>query len=332
MSEVVEVAPPLAEAVDFVGRFERFAVMSHVNPDADAIGSVLGLVAGLCALGKDAFGALSDPVPEYARFLAGADVIRSSLPATGVDALICLDAAGIDRVGTLYEEHRGRFDALPVLNLDHHRTNPLYGTVNYVDALASSTSELTYRLLTALAAPIEPHAATALLFGIVGDTGSFRNGATTPGSLRVAADLISLGADTQRVAFQLFECKTFAAARLWGRVVSTIELDSDREIVFALLTQEMLREEGATVDEAEGTAEYLRGIAEAEVVMLLKETPEGAMRISMRSRPAVDVSVIASQFAGGGHRQAAGCTIPGPAEAAKAALIRAYDQLYRPGR
>jgi phosphoesterase RecJ-like protein len=140
--------------------------------------------------------------------------------------------------------------------------------------------------------------------------------------------LLELGAETQQIAFHLFESKTFAAARLWGRVVGGIELDRQRQIVFAYMSQAMLHAEGATVDEAEGIAEYLRGVEEAEVVMLLKETEEGEMRISMRSRPNVDVSAIATALGGGGHRQAAGCTVDGPYEHAKATLIETYDTFH----
>jgi phosphoesterase RecJ-like protein len=326
---VQSAAPSLEEATAFLREHQSFAVMSHVNPDADAIGSSLGLALGLRALGKDVVVVLSDRVPEYARFLAGAEEITNSLPTSGIDALICADAAGIDRIGTVYAENGDLFGRLPVLNVDHHRTNPLYGTVNYVDGAASSTSELSYRLLTELQAPIEPAAANAMMFGIVGDTGSFRNGATTPGSLETTGRLVELGADTQQIAFQLFEAKRFAAARLWGRIVSTIELDAERQIVFACLTQEMLQSEGATVDETEGVAEYLRGIEEAEVVMMVRENGDDTVRVSMRSRPAVDVSIIASAFNGGGHRQAAGCTIPGTLTDARNALVAAYDRLSR---
>jgi phosphoesterase RecJ-like protein len=302
--------------------------MAHVNPDADAIGSVLGLAMGLRDTGKDVVAALSDRVPDYARFLRGSDQIVSNLGDQEFDLLVCLDAADIERVGSLYLEDRQRFSAVTVLNIDHHRTNPQYGVINYVDASASSTSELVFRLLTVLDAPVRPETATALLFGIVGDTGAFRNGATTPGALETAAKLLTFGADNQRIAFQLFECKRFVAARLWGRIVSTIELDQRRHIVFACLSQEMLLSEGATVDETEGVAEYLRGIEEAEVVMLMKETDSGEMRISMRSRPTFDVAAIATVFEGGGHQQAAGCTIPGPYSSAKAALTDAFDRLY----
>lgn len=325
MTETIESS--LVAAAEFIRHATgRIAVLSHVNPDADAIGSSLGLVRGLQSLDKDAITVITDPVPEYARFLAGTETIVTALPLD-LSALICADAAGIDRVGTLYTDNHSLFDRLPVLNLDHHRTNPGYGNVNYVEAQASSTSELSYRLLTELGAEIDPDTATILLFGIVGDTGSFRNGATTPGALEVASHLVSLGADTQRVAFQLFECKSFAAARLWGGIVSTAQLDRERHIVTAFMTQALLRAEGAAVDEVEGVAEYLRGIAEAEVVMLLKETESGEIRVSMRSRPAVDVSLIAASFGGGGHRQAAGCTLPGPVDSARAALFAAYDAL-----
>jgi phosphoesterase RecJ-like protein len=317
----------LNEAAELLLGADHIVVIAHVNPDADAIGSVLGLTQGLRSLGKDAVGALSDPLPDYARFLTGSGDIVSELPAHGVDLIVSADAADIERIGRLYEENRDRFASTPILNIDHHRTNPLFGTVNHVDPHASSTSELMYRFLVTLGAPIAPHTATALLFGISGDTGSFRNGATTPGGLQTAAQLVALGADNQKVAFQLFESKRFVGARLWGRIVSTIELDPGRHIVFGCLSQEMLKEEGASVDEAEGVAEYLRGVQEATVVVLMKETPEGEMRISMRSRPEVDVSAIATALNGGGHRQAAGCTILGPRERAKTLIIETFDRL-----
>jgi phosphoesterase RecJ-like protein len=163
----------------------------------------------------------------------------------------------------------------------------------------------------------------------VGDTGSFRNGATTPGSLEVASDLVSAGADFETIAFQLFERKRFRAARLWGEVLADIQLLEDRRIVVAWLSQAMLRASGATVDETEGIAAYLRGIEEADVAILLKEAEDGAVKVSMRSRPHIDVSAIAFALGGGGHRQAAGCTVAGPRERAQQTLIDTYDRFYR---
>ena len=331
MTETAEFAShPPEEAVRLLQGAHRIAVIAHVNPDADAIGSVLGLTGGLKGLSKEVAAVLSDPVPDYARFLPGADAIGSELSPDSYDVYLFADSAGIERVGDVYLRDPARFQGATILNLDHHRTNPLFGTVNYVDSSASSTAELSYRLLRALDAPVDSSVATALLFGIVGDTGSFQNGATTPGALETAADLLRLGADSQRIAFQLFERKTFGAARLWGRVLSTIELDRSRGIVFACLGQEMLAAEGATADETEGVAEYLRGIEEADVVMLLKEATDGMIRVSMRSRPEVDVSAIATVLGGGGHRQAAGCTLNGPFVAARTVLTETFDRLVQP--
>jgi phosphoesterase RecJ-like protein len=318
----------LTAAAEMLRSAKRIAVMAHLNPDADAIGSTLGLTLGLRALGKQVTPVLSDPVPEYALFLEGAAAIGSALPPEdSVDLLVCLDAAGVDRVGRVYEENPERFERQPVLNVDHHRTNPLFGTSYWVDPGASSTSEMVFRLLSGLGGHIEAAAANALLFGITGDTGSFQNGATTPGSLIVAGELVKLGANSQQIAYFLFERKRFAAARLWGKMIAGVELDPERKIVFCFMTQQMLLDAGASVDETEGVAEYLRGVEEAEVVMLLKEEPDGSVRVSMRSRPTVDVSAIASELGGGGHRQAAGCTLPGPMGEARRLLVATFDAL-----
>lgn len=320
-------AGTLADAADLLRRSQRVAVMAHVNPDADAIGSSLGLALGLRAMGLDATPLLSDPVPRYADFLECAGEVQHHFTGE-YDLLVCVDAADIERVGSLYTENRDLFARTPILNIDHHRTNPLYGTVNYVVPEASSSSELVYHLLEALEVPFTSPIATALLFGISGDTGSFRNAATTPGSLAVASHLVQAGGDIEKVSFQLYEWKTFSAVKSWGGALCSATLDRRRHIVFSFISQEILRESGGTMDETEGVAEFLRGVEEAETVMLLKETPEGDIRVSMRSRPAIDVAAIATALGGGGHRQAAGCTLPGPAESARLRLIETYDRLY----
>jgi phosphoesterase RecJ-like protein len=272
--------------------------------------------------------ALANSLPAYALFLAGADEVVSAFPPGAFEAYVFLDSADIARVGSVYTDDPDRFRGVELINLDHHRTNPLYGTVNVVDPGASSTSELCFRLLKTMGASIDPEDATALLFGIVGDTGSFRNGATTPGALEAASQLVALGADVQEIAYQIFERKRFDAARLWGEVLSGLELLRERRIVMAWLSQDMLRAHGATVDETEGIVAYLRGVEEADVALLFKETEEGDVKVSMRSRPHIDVAAIATALGGGGHSQAAGCTVPGPRERAQDLVIETYDRLY----
>jgi phosphoesterase RecJ-like protein len=327
---VTQAAPSssLREAADLLLGACRIAVFAHVDPDADAVGSVVGLTGGLRALGKEAVPFLSDPAPAYSRFLAGTADIRSELPREPFDVYVFADSADIERVGSLYSENRDLFDRARILDLDHHRTNPLYGEVNYVDPGASSTSELVFRLLSQMHAPMDAETATALLFGIYGDTGAFQNGATTPGSMEVAAALTRLGGDVQTIAFQLFDRKRFSAAKLWGEVLSTISLDSERHIVTAWLSQAMLTGLGVSLDEAEGLTAYLRGIEEAQVIMLLKEGEDGNIRVSLRSRPGIDVARIASALGGGGHTQAAGATLPDDPEVALKLLLETYDRFY----
>ncbi len=317
----------LQEAAGLLRDARRIAVISHIEPDADAVGSTLGLAGGLRQLGKEVTTAFSDPIPPYAEFLAGAGDVVLQWPEGRFDVYVFADAADIARVGRLYTDNRERFADTPVINMDHHRTNPGYGTVNLVVPDASSTSELSFRVLKEMDAPIDAGTATALLFGIMGDTGSFRNGATTAGSFEAAADLFRHGADVQRIAYEQFERKRFDAARLFGDVLDTIRLDHERRIVSAWLSQEMMRATGATLDEIEGTAAYLRGIEEADVVMFLKETEEDEVKVSLRSKPGIDVSAIASALGGGGHTQAAGATLPGPRERAYDLLIETYDRL-----
>lgn len=318
---------PLQAAATLLRDADRIAIVSHIEPDADAVGSILGLAGGLRQLGKDVTVALSDPIPVYAEFLAGAGDIVYEWPETSFDVYVFADAADISRVGRLYLEDRERFAGTPIINMDHHGTNPRFGAVNLVVPDASSTSELSFRVLCEMGAPIDGGTATALLFGIMGDTGSFRNGATTAGSFEVAAELFRHGADVQRIAYEQFERKRFDAARLFGDVLDTIRLDRERRIVSAWLSQEMMQATGATLDEIEGTAAYLRGIEEADVVMFLKETEDGEVKVSLRSKPGIDVSAIASALKGGGHKQAAGATLPGPRERAYDLLIETYDRL-----
>jgi phosphoesterase RecJ-like protein len=318
----------LEDAARLLNGARRIAVLSHIDPDADAVGSIVGLTAGVRTLGKHVVPALSDTAPVYADFLPGTREIVGVLPDEPFDLYVFADAADIDRIGSLYTEDRGRFEGVPILNIDHHRTNPLFGSVNMVDGGASSTSEVIYRILTHLGAEIDGDTATALAFGIVGDTGSFRNGATTPGSLETMAQLLRCGANVQGIAFELFDRKRFTAARLWGEILSGIELFAQRRIVVAWLSQAMLRAYDATLDETEGIAAYLRGIEEADVAILMKETEEGDVKVSFRSRPDIDVSVLATSLGGGGHRQAAGCTVPGPRERAQQILLETYDRFY----
>lgn len=326
MSPSYSVKAGLKDAVELVSRSQRVAIFSHVNPDGDSVGVALGLYRGLLALGCEACVALSDPVPILYQYLADIEAVLADLPDHPFDLFFVADCGDIDRIGRLYTENRERFERTPVLNLDHHDSNTMFGTVNYVDVTAASSSELAYYLLQKLEVDIDPEIATDLLTGIVNDTASFQHSNTDSRVLQVAADLRARRGNLEQVAFEMFRAKPLSTARLWGAILSTLKQDPSRGIVWAYMTERMAEETEAASDESEGIVDYMSGIREARMAVFLKEREPGVIRASLRSR-GVDVSQICRALGGGGHIRAAGCTIRGSLAAAEKCLTRAYDEL-----
>lgn len=313
-------------AADLVRRSQTIAIVSHINPDGDSIGVGLGLRRGLASLGARAVFAISDPVPELFEYLPDVETILHDLPDWDYDLMLVADCGDIDRAGRIYLENRDLFARTPILNLDHHDSNTCFGTVNFVDVTAASSSELAFRLLERLGAQIDAETATDLLTGIINDTGSFQHSNTDVKVLRIAAELRKHGADLELAAFEMFRAKPLSTAKLWGFILSTLHLDPRRGIVWAHMTPEMAREAGAESDESEGLVDYMSGIREAGVAAFLKEKEPGNVRVSLRSH-GIDVSRICSAFGGGGHIRAAGCSIHAPIPEAEKMITQVFDEL-----
>lgn len=314
------------DAADIIRRSHSIAVFSHVNPDGDSVGVGLGLWRGLLSLGHDAVFAISDPVPEVLRYLPDVETIQFSLPEKRYDLLLVADCGDIARVGRLYEEHSNLFDSTPILNLDHHDSNTCFGTVNFVDHTAASSSEIAFRLLEHLGVKIDAEIATDLLTGIINDTGSFQHSNTDGRVLHIASELRNRGGDLERAAFEMFRAKPFSTAKLWGIILSTLDMDAERGIVWAYMTPEMAEQAGSRTDESEGVVDYMSGIQGATIAAFLKEREPGVIRVSLRSH-GFDVSQICRAFSGGGHIQAAGCTINATLPEAKRMVTEVYDEL-----
>lgn len=288
----------------------RIVIVSHTNPDADAYGSSCGLAAGLRALGKDV-AVYNDHgfVPRY-RVIPGAEgVIKGGWAPLGAgDIVMVVDCGGADRVG---DALLANLQAAPmVINIDHHASNTMFGTLNYVIEGASSTSELVFELLTALEQHtgrsdlIGTDAAACLLSGIIGDTGSFRYPSTTARTFRVAAELVERGARPDILTQELFATQSLVALRLQSDALGavTVHPNGFAEVV---VTQEMLKRHGADILDADSLAEKARDIEGVKVSALYKQDVD-LWRISLRSRRGVvDVSAIAQAFGGGGHKAAA---------------------------
>jgi phosphoesterase RecJ-like protein len=299
----------LQAVVDVLRTRERFAVVSHENPDGDALGSLLGVSLGLRDLGKDVVMYLAGnaPLPAEYRFLDLADVTRD-LPADIDDrVLLAVDCANERRIGESREAvERAAF----VLDVDHHHDNSRFGDVNLVVAEASSTAEVVRDILRELDVELTPAIAEALYVGLVTDTGRFQYTNTTPKALRLAAELVEAGADVHGIFRHVYETVQFAKLKLLARALDRARLFDGGRLVVSYLLRGDFAEVGAEEPFSEGIIDHLRAVEGSEMVALIREPPrdEGpSRRISLRSsHDEVDVSAIARLRGGGGHPQAAG--------------------------
>jgi phosphoesterase RecJ-like protein len=300
----------LSEVVAAIEASERIVVVSHTNPDADAYGSSCGLAWGLRALGKKVV-VHNDHgfIPRY-KIIPGADSVVQGAwePLSEQDLLIVVDCGGADRVGDALLQHLQ--GARKVVNIDHHASNTMFGTVNLVVEGASSTSELIFELLTALEEHtgkkelITTDAAACLLSGIIGDTGSFRYPSTTARTFRVAAELVERGARPDILTQELFATQSLVALKLQSDALGAVAMH-ENGFAEVVVTQEMLKRHGADILDADSLAEKARDIEGVKVSALYKQDVD-LWRISLRSRRGVvDVSLIAQAFGGGGHKAAA---------------------------
>lgn len=312
-----QAAPAIAEGL----RNKRHILLiTHVNPDGDAVGSLLGLGLYLHRQGHEVTMLAPTPLPMYTLRLQAVERIKvySATPVysetltlpPSVDLIMLVDTGDVRRIARIYEEQRAFIDARPLIIIDHHATNVGEGVINLVDATKSSNCELLYELLRAWQATITPEIATALLMGITTDTQSFKTSNTTPSALRVAADLIEAGGDRALIMRDVYSNIAFETAKLLS--LSLSELKRDGAIAWTHVTQVMQRSVGARDDAIDEVTDYIANLGGLKATALFRERRDGTVKISLRSVPGVDVAAVAQQFGGGGHRQAAGATLDGP--------------------
>ncbi len=288
---------------------ERFLVVTHENPDGDALGSMLAMTLGLRALGADVLMYLSGTAPLPAEFdFMPLDELARELPEDiGERVLVAVDCANARRIG----QDQGILDrAKVVVDIDHHHDNSRFGSANLIVADASSTAEIVRDLLWELGVSLTPEIAEALYVGLVTDTGRFQYSNTTPKALRLAAELVEAGADVHGIFRSVYETVQFAKLKLLARALDRAQLYEGGRLVVSFLLQDDFDEVGAEEPYSEGIVDYLRQAEGAQMVALIREPPGSGgptRRISLRSsQDEVDVSAVARKAGGGGHRQAAG--------------------------
>lgn len=285
---------------------KRVLIGTHLNPDGDALGSAVGLSQYLDQLGIVNSVVCHHEAPKNLRFLPGVDRVRKAIaPDQEYDLGIICDLEALERLGSL----QPAFECLPrTVVIDHHVPVEQPGDLRIVDTSASATAAILSELFGALEANITPEMATCLLTGIVTDTGSFRFRNTNPKALSIAATLLDHGADITRISEEIFQTRPLAGARLLGRMLDKLNLECDGQLCWSLLSQTDFAEAEATDELTEGFVNELLSIETVQIAFLARETKPGKARISVRSRGGYDVSEIARQFGGGGHRNAAGLT------------------------
>ncbi len=297
-----------------------FLITSHRNPDGDALGSGLGLQRLIRHLGKSAVMQVRDGFhPALANIPGAGDVsITDSLPAgypTGFDAVFTMECPEVERTG--YPVLPG-----PVVNIDHHLGNQMYGEINYLDLEAPSVGEMVLQLNRHyLRVPLDREAATALYVSLATDTGFFRYHNTTLRAFEAAAELVRAGVVPGDVSLWINESNSRGSIKLLGLCLGTLQVTDDGKIATMELPTRFFVEAGASPEETEGIVNYGRTIAGVLASALLKEVDEKSTRVSMRAKPGVDVQAVASMFGGGGHKAAAGCTMPLPLSEARRKLI-----------
>lgn len=298
----------------------KIAIACHVNPDGDALGSMLGLGLAI-ETGfpeKQVTFFAQDGVPFIYRFLPGSNRVLTNSEPLDLDLAIVVDSGDIARVG---DNVRQLLTAAPrILDIDHHIGEGSFGSVRLLDNRAAATAEIVFDLLNELDLIIDRDIATCLFTGVITDTGSFRFMNVTPRTLRVAASLIESGASPALIAEQVFDNRPFAATRLMGLALSTLSCTADGRVAWATISREAFECAGASDEDTEGFINPIRAVRGAEVALLFREVEPGRVRISLRSVDGVDVARIAAKFGGGGHRMAAGCTINGALDDAVAAV------------
>lgn len=305
----------MRDVVNYINRSKKIIILSHKNPDGDALGSSLGLALALQKLDKQVCCWTSSVVDKVFNFLPGFHLIQQEVSYTHYDLVILLDCANFKRVGvddihTLVPS----FDSLLVI--DHHPPYDVEKSINavcWVDDKRSSTAVMIYELLQKLSCDISKDIAICLLTGIFTDTGGFQHSNTDTESLEAAAFLVSKGARVNKIADYLFSNKSVAAIKLWGKALSRITTDKETGMAVSYIYNQDIKDVGASKEDLDGVVSIINTIGDADFSLLLTETENSKIKGSLRSEEykGVDVSQIARGLGGGGHKLASGFELEG---------------------
>ena len=310
---------------------KRVMTVCHENPDADALGSAISIAIALELLGARVNIVCADPVPEMYDFMPQVERVRSR-PESDLDPdlIVVCDCGDLERIGSVLSDNAELFDRVAIVNIDHHISNPAFGTTDWVDAEAAATCELATLLMPHLRLGYDAAGGDIvqlLTAGLVFDTANFAHSNTTPRTLRVASELVAAGAELPMITRRIYRTKPNAQLRLFGRVLSRLKSSDDGLLAWSVVDDADYEAAGATMQMSEGLIDLLAQSDTAEVAILFKDVGEQT-RLSVRTRDGgVDATTLTGIFGGGGHARAAGATVELPAAEAQPVVLELARKL-----
>lgn len=311
------------QIIELVKNAKSILITSHIDPDGDSIGSQLALGNWLEELGKKVKIINQGKTPKKYLFLDVKKAIVNFDDIANinwdVDIFFVLECTNIERIGRVRELIN---EEIKIINIDHHSDNSNFGSFNYIDTKASALGEIIYELITYAGYRMNSDVATQLYAAILTDTGRFSFSSTTAKTLRICSELIELGADHKEINSQIYYNNSESALRLLGFTLQNLETFEQGKISFMVIGQDSLKNFGASIEELEGFVDYSLFLRGAEVGVLFKQKGEDLTKVSLRSQDSFDVSSLAKFFGGGGHKNAAGCSIKKDLKSTKELILR----------
>ena len=313
--------PEVQQIVEAIRARRRFVISSHARPDGDSIGSQLAMAYALKTLGKEVVVVNADPAPApLMAFPAVADIRIAPSVDGDFDAAIIMECSSLARTGV---EGLERFF---VINIDHHPGNSGYGDINWFDASAAACGEMVFDLTRALDVPLTTEIATHVYLAILTDTGSFHYSSISPRTFDICRETLEAGVDPVLVARNVYDSNNMGRLKLFGAVLSAMQIDATGHIAIVYLDHEMARAAGGTYEDTEGLINLPLTVKEIQAVVFFKQDEGDTYRVSMRSKGAIDIGAVAKEFGGGGHKNAAGCTVTGPVDALQKQFVELIEK------
>jgi len=318
--------PALDQILSAIASRQRFVLSSHARPDGDSIGSQLAMAYALQALGKHVTIVNKDAAPAPIMAFPGVPDIQISDHVTGdFDAAIIMECGELTRPGV------AGLDKYFLINIDHHPGNTGYGQINWFDATAAACGEMVFTLIEALGVPLSPEIASHVYLAILTDTGSFHYSGITPRTFDICRQCLEAGVDPVLVARNIYDTNNMGRLKLFGAVLSAMRIDSSGQIAIVYLDHEMARAAGGTYEDTEGLVNLPLSVTEILAVVFFKRTESDEFRVSVRSKGNIDVGSVAKEFGGGGHKNAAGCTVTGGFETLQEQFVAKIQRAIKDG-